>query len=103
MQTMPENVPWLDAIKMVLKEATGPMSPTEMADEVVERRLRKDLGATPSATISSRICSSLKTDGAASPFVRTGKVRFFLRTDTRRQKHEDENGITNDRDRRGGG
>jgi hypothetical protein len=79
---MSENLPWLDAIKMVLKDATEPMSAAEIADEVVERGLRKDLGATPSATIGSRIYTSLKAEGAASPFVLTGKARFALRAPT---------------------
>ncbi len=78
---MPEKqLSWFDAIKTVLAEANEPMSPAEIADEVVERGLRTELGATPSATIGSRIYTSLKTDGINSPFVRAGKARFMLRS-----------------------
>jgi HB1, ASXL, restriction endonuclease HTH domain len=75
-----QNKPWLDAIIEVLKDAKEPMTPAEIADSVIKRELRTELGATPSATVGSKIYTSLKADGAESPFIRAGKALFSLRT-----------------------
>lgn len=84
---MSQSLPWREAIITVLKEAKQPMHPAEIADAVAERGLRggDELGATPAATVGARIYSSLKTEGTASPFLRTGKASFALRSSNHAQ------------------
>lgn len=70
---------WKEAIVAVLKDANEPMSGLEIVQEIAERALRADMGATPAATVGALIYSSIKTEGAQSPFIRPVPGRFALR------------------------
>lgn len=92
---MAQTLPWREAIVAVLKDAEEPMHATEIADVIAERGLRgNELGATPASSVGSTIYTSLRTEGNESPFVRTGKAIFALRTsDMPRQSFVDKKAI----------
>lgn len=46
------DMKWRDAIITVLQDADGAMHYTEIAEEIAKRKLRKNLGATPAATVA---------------------------------------------------
>ena len=71
--------PWRKAIEQVLREADGPLSRTEIAETIVARELRDDVGLTPANTVVSNISTSLKNEGDKSPFVRVGRGEYWLK------------------------
>ncbi len=73
-----ENTPWLQAIIQVLKEAAKPMHYTEIAQAVIDERLRKDYGATPAATVNANITWDLKHRPKKTPFVQVARGMFAL-------------------------
>jgi hypothetical protein len=52
---------------------------TNIAEEIKERELRSDLGATPANSVNATVTFSLQKDGDASPFVRLGNGVIALR------------------------
>src|SRR5690348_1605384 len=76
---MPQNFTWRKAIETVLNGASGPMHYTEIADQIAQRKLRRDLGATPASTVAAVIGESLKTEGPRSPFARPQRGMYTLR------------------------
>jgi HB1/ASXL restriction endonuclease-like protein with HTH domain len=83
---------WRGAIQVVLREASAPMHYTEIAQQIAERGLRKDdeLGATPASTVVAIIVGSLKNDGTNSPFVRTARGYYGLRTEEQVENIEED-------------
>jgi len=73
------SMSWRDAIEKVLNEAEGPLHYSEISEQILSRGYYKTDGATPAATVSAQISSSIKHDGAKSPFMRVGKGTFTLR------------------------
>jgi len=73
---------WKDAIKTVLQDAKEPMHYTEIADQIAQRTLRAgaDLGATPASTVNSILATSFKNEGDSSPFLRTSRGYYTLRS-----------------------
>ncbi len=71
---------WIDAIKQVLGDANGSMSRVEIADEITSRSLRKNVGATPANTVATYISTSIREDREKSPFVKTGRGQYSLRS-----------------------
>lgn len=69
---------WREAIDSVLGGAASPLHYKEIADRIVADDLRANIGATPAATVNSYISSSIKRDGALSPYVRVAKGVFGL-------------------------
>lgn len=55
---MGSNFTWAEAVRKVLEEATEPMHYTDIAQEIVDRKLRYRFGATPPTP--SRLSSRLK-------------------------------------------
>ncbi len=76
---MPQNLSWLEAAKIVLKDAQAPMSAQEIVDAIFERGLHHKMGATPAQTVGAHIYMSIKNDGPASPFTRPMPGRFALK------------------------
>lgn len=68
---------WFDAIHRVLEEADSPMSRTDIAETIVAKGLREEVGKTPANTVVSIISTSMK--GADSPFVRVGRGEYWLK------------------------
>jgi hypothetical protein len=69
---------WKEAAIEVLK-TTGPLHYTAIADQIIERKLRQDYGATPANSVSSAITASMNQDRENSPFVRLEPGRYGLR------------------------
>lgn len=65
MGTKTGNTPWLEAIQQVLAKGGEAMHYTEIAQAILDDNLRKDVGATPAATVNANICWSLKQGGWA--------------------------------------
>nr|WP_284047551.1 HTH domain-containing protein [Guyparkeria hydrothermalis] len=70
---------WRKAIEKVLKDTGGAMHYKDIADEIVSRGLRTNVGATPPATVSANLTSSISKDGENSPFQKVGRGEFMLR------------------------
>lgn len=74
---MPDN--WKDAIIQVLRDNAEPLHYTDIAEAIVERRLKDTLGATPARTVSGTITTSLNREGDNSPFLRISKGYYALK------------------------
>jgi hypothetical protein len=70
---------WRKAIEKVLKDADGAMHYKDIADEIVSQGLRTKVGATPSATVSANLATSIAKDGDKSPFQKVGRGEYILR------------------------
>jgi hypothetical protein len=70
---------WKEAIKKVLAESESPLHYTEISEQILSRGYYETEGATPAATVSAQLTSSIKHDGDKSPFIRVGKGIFALR------------------------
>ncbi|MEI6205534.1 MAG: winged helix-turn-helix domain-containing protein [Desulfuromonadales bacterium] len=70
---------WKEAIKKVLAESEAPMHYTEISEQILSRGYYETDGATPAATVSAQLTSSIKHDGEKSPFLRVGKGIFSLK------------------------
>lgn len=70
---------WKEAIKKVLAESGTPLHYTEISEQILSRGYYKTDGATPAATVSECMGSSIKHDGEKSPFMRVGKGIFALK------------------------
>jgi hypothetical protein len=68
-----QNLPWREAIIKVLQEANGAMHYSDIADAIIARKLRSEVGATPVKTVAAVISLS------SSEFVRTGRGEYTLR------------------------
>ena len=73
------NLGWKEAILEVLKAASGPLHYTDIPDEILARKLKSDLGATPATTVNATVTISLQREAENSPFVRLGRGIIGLR------------------------
>lgn len=73
------DLPWKEAIIKVLEGQTEAMHYTDIAEAIAERQLREELGATPAATVSSVMTTSMNNEGEDSPFQRVSRGRYALR------------------------
>lgn len=71
---------WKEAIKKVLQESETPLHYAEISEQILSRGYYETDGATPAATVSTQISSSIKHDGEKSPFMRVGKGIFTLKS-----------------------
>lgn len=76
---MPE-LSWRDAITNVLQGRAEPMRYTDIAEAISEQALRTEIGATPATSVNATISLSLQNEGEHSPFMRTGRGYYSLRT-----------------------
>lgn len=63
------DMPWRSAMVKVLKEAGAPMHYAEIAQAIIDKEYRTNVGATPAATVSANLSESIRKD-AKSPFVK---------------------------------
>lgn len=63
---------WKEAIKKVLAESSMPLHYMEISEQILSRGYYVTDGATPAATVSAQLTSSIKHDGENSPFMRVG-------------------------------
>ncbi len=59
---------WYDCIVKVLAEKGEAMRYADIADTIVKRPLRRNVGATPNQTVSHILSTSVKKQGTKSPF-----------------------------------
>jgi hypothetical protein len=88
------NKPWRDAIIEVLQAAGKVMHYTEIADEIIKRQLRKDVGATPASTVNVIIHESIKNEKEDSPFVKVARGEFVLKQKTSQMTETSEGAAT---------
>jgi hypothetical protein len=72
-----DEMTWRQAIEKVLSGSATPLHYTEITERIIADKLRKNLGATPSATVNAQLAGSIKHD-AKSPFIRVAKGVFAL-------------------------
>ncbi|MDQ6981056.1 MAG: winged helix-turn-helix domain-containing protein [Ghiorsea sp.] len=71
---------WTKAINKVLSSSTMPLHYNEITERIISDGLRKNLGATPSATVNAKLAVSIKHDGDSSPYIRVSKGTFAMRS-----------------------
>jgi len=74
-----QNLPWREAIIRVLRDADGAMHYSDIADAIVARKLRAEVGPTPVNTVAAVLSLSMK-QGEHSDFVRAGRGEYMLRS-----------------------
>lgn len=78
-KTKPQNEKtWYDCIVQVLEDKGEAMHYTDIADTIVKRGLRSNVGATPNQTVSVVLNESIKKEGDKSPFTRVSKGVYGL-------------------------
>lgn len=77
---MASELTWRKAIEKVLGSSPTPLHYNEITERIIAEGYRKSIGATPSATVSAQIASSIKHDADSSPYVRVSKGVFALRS-----------------------
>ena len=70
---------WQEAIEKVLASSATPLHYNDITERIISDGLRKSLGATPAATVNSRISVSIKNDGDNSPYIRISKGTYCMR------------------------
>ncbi|MBU1376330.1 MAG: hypothetical protein KKE02_14710 [Alphaproteobacteria bacterium] len=69
--------PWLEAIQTVLAKADGALGCAEIAERIIEKGLRRSVGATPAQTVASVLSTSVRDK--ASPFARVARGLYTLK------------------------
>jgi hypothetical protein len=69
---------WQKAIQKVLAASPGPLHYKEITERILADGLRRNLGATPVATVSAQITQSIKKEGSDSPYIRVAKGTYAL-------------------------
>ena len=70
---------WKEAIQQVLAASVNPMHYTDIADAIVEQRLRENVGATPASSVNATLSISIRDEGDRSPFIRVSRGIVALR------------------------
>lgn len=74
-----KNLPWKEAIVSVLDDAASAMHYTDIAQAIIEQKLRQKVGATPAATVASNITTDIKQLDDKSAFIRVKRGEYMLR------------------------
>lgn len=77
---MASELTWKKAIEKVLREADGAMTYKDIADRIITDGLRQKVGATPAATVSANLTTSIIKDGEKSLFQKVGRGEYILRS-----------------------
>ncbi len=80
------NLSWIDAIVKVMEENGAAMHYTDIAEKIISQELRDKIGATPAATVSYNLSTSINNDGSKSPFIRLGRGEYILKESTTPKK-----------------
>jgi hypothetical protein len=95
---MPQEMTWRKAIEKVLSDASGAVHYKDIADKIMQNKLRSTIGATPAATVSYELTTAIRKEGGNCPFQRIGeglyiwKERMGTDQPTQFQKREPETG-----------
>lgn len=76
---MASELTWRKAIDKVLGSSATALHYNEITERIISEGLRKNLGATPAATVNAQISASIKHDGDSSPYIRVSKGTFAMR------------------------
>ncbi|NLB35410.1 MAG: hypothetical protein GX817_06315 [Elusimicrobia bacterium] len=76
---MKQELTWKEAIEKVLSDSPTSLHYEDIAEHIISAGLRKSVGATPAATVSAIITTSLKQDGEDSPYIRVDKGIYTLK------------------------
>jgi len=76
---MPAELTWKKAIDRVLGSSPTPLHYNEITQRIISEGYRKNLGATPAATVNAQISASIKHNGESSPYIRVSKGTFAMR------------------------
>jgi hypothetical protein len=82
------DLAWRTAIEKVLGDADGAMHYKEIADQIVSRGLRKNVGATPPATVNANLTTSIAKDGNESPFQKVGRGEYILKKQEKKRPNQ---------------
>lgn len=74
---MPKELAWRKAIEKVLSEAPGAVHYKDLTDRIIEDGLRTSLGATPAATVSAHLTTTIKREGSKCPWQKIGKGLYI--------------------------
>lgn len=77
---MAKELSWKDAIAKVLTDAQATKSPSEIAEAIVSKNLKRKVGATPANSVAATIRYSFNNDGSESPFVRLGYGQYAAKS-----------------------
>lgn len=72
-----QDIPWEKAIRTVLDQVDGALHYADIAERIVGNGYRKSVGATPAATVSSILSTSVRDP--ASPYIKVGRGEYALR------------------------
>jgi HB1, ASXL, restriction endonuclease HTH domain len=75
---MAKKLTWKKAIDQVLAASPTPLHYKDITERIISDGLRRNIGATPSASVASHIATSIKYDGDSSPYIRVSKGTFTL-------------------------
>lgn len=81
---------WEDAIQRVLEQSDEPMHYKAIAEEIAKQELRVNIGATPANTVNAYINTSINSSGESSPYVRTTRGYYALRTTSQMREDSSE-------------
>ncbi len=70
---------WRDAIIKVLQDSDYPLPYGSITQRIIDGKLKTKIGATPAASVAATLSSSLKNEGAESPFARVDRGVYGLR------------------------
>jgi hypothetical protein len=70
---------WREAIEEVLKIAGTSMHYKEIADQIISRGFRENVGATPAATVNVTLVNTINNLGDKSPFLKVRKGEYILK------------------------
>jgi hypothetical protein len=79
---MLKELTWRKAIDKILASSPTPLHYDEIAKQIISEGLRTNVGATPAATVSAQISTSIKHDGENSPYIRISKGTYTLKNRT---------------------
>ena len=71
---------WRKAIDKVLSSSKTPLHYNDITERIISEGLRRNLGATPAATVNAQISASIKHEGDSSPYLRVSKGTFTMRS-----------------------
>ncbi len=74
---MSQEMTWRKAIEKVLSEATGPVHYNDIAEKIIQNKLRSSLGATPARTVSYELTTAIRKEGAGCPFQKIGSGLYI--------------------------
>jgi hypothetical protein len=75
---MVQDMPWRQAIVKALQDSGEPMHYAEIAQAIIDKGFRVNVGATPAATVAANLSESLRND-AKSPFAKVDRGVYALR------------------------